>query len=100
MDILKYFLIILDNMKIDEKLVGEIPEVLDELKLELFKEKKEYPFTEWERRKEKVRKRIRKLPDLIEEAAGMVRVESKAGRPHQLELFKENSPLPFHKIAQ
>jgi transposase len=85
-------------MKIDEKLVGEMLEVLDELKEELFKEKKEYPFTEWERLRGKVSKRIRKLPDLIDEAAGMIRVEPKAGRPHQLELSRRTALFLFTRL--
>ena len=61
--------------------------VLDELVKEIRREEKEkYPYAEWERKRELVKKRLRKLPEYVREALAMIRIQKKAGRPEEVDL--------------
>ena len=74
-------------MRITAKLARELLEVLEELKEEYFHEEASYPFSEWERRREQVKARLRKLPELVEQAVDMLHIEEKrTGRPKKLDL--------------
>lgn len=66
----------------------DLLEVLEEIREEFFRgEKSSYPFSEWERKREKVRERLRKLPEYVERAVGMIELEERAaGRPRKLDL--------------
>ena len=65
-------------MRITGKIARQMLEVLDELKEELKKEGKEkYQYAEWERKRERVKERLRKLPEYVEKAATMIAVEKK-----------------------
>lgn len=67
---------------------SEILEVLDDCYTENFKDKEmEYPYSEWERKRHVVKKRLKKLPSLIRQACQSInREESKTGRPEKLSL--------------
>ena len=77
-------------MKVTTKTAREMLEVLEELRKELFQNgKTEYPFAEWERKRELIRRRLRKLPEFVKTAAEMVeRPKSGAGRPKGLNLVQ------------
>jgi len=56
--------------------------VLDDLILEIQKEqKKPYPYAEWERKRKKVKEKLKKLPEYVEKAASMVETQKRTGRP-------------------
>lgn len=78
-------------MMITKKRAQEILEVLDILRDEFFKErKKEYPYSEWERKREKVKERLRNLPEYVRRAVENLCIEKgKRGRPEKLELEKK-----------
>ena len=60
-------------MKITKKIAREMLEVLDEIRKEISRsEKEKYPFTEWERQRDRVRERMEKLPEYVERAASMI----------------------------
>jgi len=86
-------------MRITKKMAKEILEVLDEIRKNMFEgRKREYPFNEWERKRELVRQRLEKLPELIEEAASMVKIASKRGRNKRMNLEERTSLLLFAKV--
>ncbi|HEC87308.1 MAG TPA: ISNCY family transposase, partial [Thermoplasmatales archaeon] len=67
---------------VTKKSVNELLVVLDKLVKEIRREEKEkYPYAEWERKREIVKKRLRKLPEYVREALAMIRIQKKAGRP-------------------
>jgi len=60
-------------MKITAKMTKDVLGVLDDLILEIQKEqKKPYPYAEWERKRKKVKEKLKKLPEYVEKAASMV----------------------------
>jgi len=67
--------------------VKKAHEVLDELREEFEeREVENYPYGEWERERKLVKKRLRKLPHLVEEAASHLQVERpQRGRPQKLD---------------
>ena len=70
------------EFKVTKKFVKGLLVVLDELVKEIRREEKEkYPYAEWERKRELVKKRLRKLPEYVREALAMIRIQKKAGRP-------------------
>jgi len=71
---------------------------LDEIKEEMFTEEKEYPFSEWERNRKKVKDRFEKLPELIERAAGSIAVGKSVGRPKEVDLKKRLSLFLFVRM--
>jgi len=73
--------------------------VLDELVKEIRREEKEkYPYAEWERKREIVKKRLRKLPEYVREALAMIRIQKKAGRPKELDLEKRVMLFLFARL--
>jgi len=74
-----------------QKKAQELVEVLEILREEYFKDRKqEYPYSEWERRRQIVKERLRSLPAHIKQAADAInREEVKNGRPQKLDLEKK-----------
>lgn len=72
------------------KRVREVLAVLDDVRNTFFKDRvKDYPFTEWERKRGVVKERLRRLPDYLREAVVMIHVEEPgAGRPVKMDLYK------------
>jgi len=86
-------------MRITGKIARQMLEVLDELKEELKKEGKEkYQYAEWERKRERVKERLRKLPEYVEKAATMITVEKKAGRPKKGTLVQRTMLFLFARL--
>ena len=60
-------------MHITKKLVRELVEILEGLKGEMYpKEKAKYPFSEWERKRERVKQRLSRLPELVKRSVAML----------------------------
>jgi signal recognition particle subunit SEC65 len=54
------------EMRITKKFVKELLEVLDEIAEEIRQEEKgKYPYAEWEKKREVVKERLRKLPEYV-----------------------------------
>jgi transposase len=87
-------------MRITKKLARELVEVLEELKEELYPEEEaKYPFSEWERKREKVKERLRKLPELVERSVEMLQLEErKVGRPKKLDLVQRTMLFLFARL--
>jgi len=87
-------------MRITTQTARGMLEVLEELRKELFKGRKvSYPFTEWERKRELVRRRLRKLPEFVKMAAAEVqRTKSGAGRPGKLDLVQRTMLFLFARL--
>lgn len=86
-------------MRITEKMTKELLGVLEDIRKELSRQDKEkYPFTEWERGREKVRERIRNLPDYVKRAAGTIKIEDKVGRPKEVDLVKRTMLFLFARL--
>lgn len=87
-------------MRITKKFARELLEVLDELKEEMFrKERSKYPFSEWERRREVVKRRLRNLPELVKQAARNLEVTRiGAGRPKELGAVQRTMLFLFVRI--
>jgi transposase len=65
----------------------EILEVLDDCFKENFSGKEyDYNYAEWERKRKDVKKRIRKLPELIKKACSAIKTDYTTGRPEKLTL--------------
>lgn len=78
----------------------ELLEVLEEIREEFFRGKKPcYPFSEWERRREKVKERLAKLPEYVERAVDMIGLEERAaGRPRKLDLAQRTMLFLFARL--
>ena len=78
-------------MMITKKRAKELLEVLDEVRETHFKDReKDYPYSEWEKKREKVKERLRNLRDYVRRAVDAIqREEQKAGRPPKLDLEKK-----------
>jgi len=86
------------DFRITRKFVKELLEVLDEIVEEIRKESKEkYPYAEWERKREVVKERLRKLPEYVREAC-LINVQKKAGRPKKLDLEKRVMLFLFARL--
>lgn len=69
--------------------VQEVLIVLDDVRNTFFKDRvKDYPFTEWERKREVVKERLRRLPEYLRKAVDMIHIEEKSGRPVKMDLYK------------
>jgi transposase len=83
-------------MRITKKVARELVESLDETRETLSKETKEilkkfgqiYDFTEYEKRRKKIEKRINNIPSRVRKAASMITVAPSAGRPKKLDLVE------------
>lgn len=75
-------------MRITTKIAEEMIEVLEEIKDKVFPEGKEkYPFADWERKREQVKHRLRKLPEYVERSAAMISFRRcGAGRKKKIDL--------------
>lgn len=78
-------------MIITQKRAKELLEVLDEVRETHFKgREKEYPYSEWEKKREKVKERLRNLPSYVKQAVEKIQREDEArGRPPKLDLEKK-----------
>jgi len=78
-------------MMITKKRAKELLEVLDEVRETYFKgREKEYPYSEWEKKREKVKERLRNLPIYVKKAVEMIQMEEqKKGRPPKIDLEKK-----------
>jgi len=78
-------------MMITKKRAKELLEVLDEVRETHFKDReKDYPYSEWEKKREKVKERLRNLGYYVKRAVDAIqREEQKAGRPPKLDLEKK-----------
>ena len=76
---------------ITKKRAKELLEVLDEVRETHFKDReKDYPYSEWEKKRGKVKERLRNLRDYVRRAVDAIqREEQKAGRPPKLDLEKK-----------
>jgi transposase len=86
-------------MRITSEVARELTEVLDEIRKELFQGRRldSYTFNEWERSREKVRERLRKLPFYVEKAAEIA-VDKRAGRPNKLDLVERTMLFLFARL--
>jgi len=87
-------------MKITTQTAREMLEVLDELRKELFQKRKvSYSYAEWEKKRELVRHRLRKLPEFVKMAAEEVqRTKSGAGRPRRLDPVQRTMLFLFARL--
>ncbi len=78
-------------MMITKKRAKEFLEVLDEVRETYFKgREKEYPYSEWEKKREKVKDRLRNLPVYVKKAVEMIQKEERRrGRPPKIDLEKK-----------
>ncbi len=86
--------------RITGRMAREMLEVLDELRKELFEGKKsqEYPFAEWERKRERVRERLRNLPEYVRKAADAIHTETGTGRPKSADLSQRTMLFLFARM--
>jgi transposase len=86
------------GFRVTRKFVKELLDVLDEIVEEIRKEEKDkYPYAEWERKREVVRERLRKLPEYVREACS-ISVQRKAGRPKKVDLEKRVMLFLFARL--
>jgi transposase len=87
------------NFRVTKKFVRDLLDVLDEMVEEIRQEEKEkYPYAEWERKREIVKERLRKLPEYVGEAVAMIRIEKGAGRPKKVDLEKRIMLFLFARL--
>jgi transposase len=79
------------HMKVTKRKLQELIEVLDDLREDFFKDRRQkYPYSEWERKREIVKERLRSLPKYVQEAVDAIKMEDeKNGRPQKLDLDKK-----------
>ena len=89
-------------MKITRKRAQEVFEVLEDLRETEFKDrKKDYPYSEWERKRAIVRERLKKLPAYIRQAVeSIVQEERTTGRPKTIELEKKVHLFLFARLMR
>jgi len=91
-------------MRITRKNVHEMLSVLDDVRKEIQEEskesKKQYPYAEWERKREHVKERLEKLPEYIEKAASMITIQKKRGPDKDLDLVQRTTLLLFAKLMR
>ncbi len=81
------------------KLAKQMLDVLDDLRKELSGGRKPgYPFTEWERKREKVKERLQMLPEYVEKAAAMTSAEKSAGRPKSTDAVQRTMLFLFARL--
>jgi len=86
-------------MIVTKKIAREMVDVFEEIKKEISKQnnesEKKYPFSEWEKKREKVKEKLRRLPDYVKKAASMIRTEdeNKAGRPEKIQNLSKKTML-------
>lgn len=89
-------------MRITRKRAQEVFEVLEELRETEFKDRKrEYPYTEWERKRAIVRERLKKLPAYIKQAVETIHKDEQAtGRPPAIDLEKKVHLFLFARLMR
>lgn len=91
-------------MKITPKRAQEIVQVLEDIKEACFKQGEEeyvYPFAEWERKRELVKRRLCHLPEYLEQAADTVHfMRPHAGRRKQLDVVRRTSLFLFTRMME
>jgi len=87
-------------MRITAKMAKDMLEVLDEIREHVLPEdEKSYPFAEWERKREKVKQRLRNLPVYVEQAAGMIKFSKpKVGQSKKLDVVKRTMLFLFARL--
>jgi transposase len=50
-----------------------------------------YPFSEWDKKREIVKRRLKRLPDAINKAVSSIRIKKKTGRPKKLNLSERTN---------
>src|SRR3989338_9591339 len=86
-------------MSITGKIAQQMIDVLDDLREQIQKESKtKYPYAEWEKKREDVKRRIEKLPEYIEQAASMVTVQKTRGPDKELDLVQRTTLLLFARL--
>ncbi len=86
------------DSRVTKKTVREILELLDEVVEGIRQEEKEkYPYAEWERRRERVKERLRNLPKYVKEACN-IRIEKKVGRPKKVDLERRVMLFLFARL--
>jgi len=87
-------------MRITAKIAEEMIDVLEEIKNEVFPDEVEkYPFADWERKREQVKHRLRKLPEYVEKSAAMISFKSSgAGRKKKIVLEKRVMLFLFSRM--
>jgi len=75
-------------------------EVLDEIKEEIFpKGEASYPYAEWERKRERVKQRLRNLPEYVKKAVSLISfVRRGAGRKKKLDLEQRTMLFLFARM--
>lgn len=74
-------------------------EVLDDLREEMKGRKPEnYPYAEWERKREIVKERLGRLPEYVEKAASMITVAKTAGQPKEGTLAQRTMLFLFARL--
>ena len=78
----------------------DMVKVLEEIKEEVFPEDEgKYPFAEWERKREKVKQRLRDLPEYVERAVDAISFEKRgAGRPKKVDLVRRTMLFLFSRL--
>ena len=92
-------------MKITRKRAKKLLEVLEEEKKNIREESQEekdnYPYGKWERERKKIIDRLQDLPNLVEEAAAMLKVERPSeGRPQKLNPAQKTMLFLFARLTE
>lgn len=89
-------------MKITKEGVQDLLETLEELREEHLKDRKgDYPYNEWEKKREVVRNRLRTLPEYVRKAVEEIRIEKDSrGRPQTIDLEKKVMLFLFARLMR
>ena len=80
-------------------MVHQMLEVLDDLREEMKGRKPEnYPYAEWERKRQIVKERLGRLPEYVEKAASMITVAKTAGQPKEGTLVQRTMLFLFARL--
>jgi len=87
-------------MRITEKTAMEIVDLLEDIKDEIFdKAGSNYPYAEWEKKRETVKQRLRDLPEYVEKAAGSIVFEKQGrGRPKKVGIVRRTLLFLFARL--
>jgi len=86
-------------MKITRHIAHQMLEVLDDLREDMKGRKPEnYPYAEWEKRREKVKERLGRLPEYVEKAASMITIAKTAGNPKEGTLVQRTMLFLFARL--
>jgi transposase len=87
-------------MRITAKMAQDMIDVLEEIKEEIFPEDEaSYPYAEWERKREKVKQRLRDLPVYVKQAVSLISFGKRgAGRKKKLNLEQRTMLFLFARM--